>query len=186
MIAPREVPVSPRGGGRGAEGGGPPVPITAGLVAGTLVVLAALYLSGLLGLETSIRAGIAAVGLATLLAAARALPIGPLPPRVERRDDDPSEHSDGGRMRATESAIGLGERYGFDFYLLVHPRLSAVASRRLAEAGVDPRSPADTARALGSSAALVDPGAKAPDDRNAPGVTAGAVCELLRRLDGLR
>ncbi len=140
--------------------------------------------------DIGIRLAIGFVGLIVLCVAARSCwrQRGQDPARLADRRDS-GEHLDGreGAIRRTERVVRFSEGSALDYRSMLKPRLAAVASRRLGDAGIDLVDGDAVESLLGPEAArIIDPLEPPPERRDARGVPATTVRDLLRRLDQLR
>ncbi|MHB1987427.1 MAG: hypothetical protein ACYCSF_05525 [Acidimicrobiales bacterium] len=169
---------------------GPRVGGALGLVAAGGLALA--HLAGVLGLTAAIRVGVAVLGVIALAVVVHGL----LATGDGASGDDgwvkePRRARAGrpgfGEVGGLERAMRFGESSAMDFHMVLRPRISAVATRRLVEAGIDPADPTAVESVLGPLGAfVVDPDAKAPADRQGPGVPAAAVRDVLSKLNALK
>jgi hypothetical protein len=85
-----------------------------------------------------------------------------------------------------EQIVRFSEGSAVDFHARLRPRLSTTISRRLRTAGIDPADRAQVVAVLGElGAGIVEADSFPPHDREAPGVPAVALRDLLRRVESL-
>ena len=182
--------------------------IAYGLALTSVVALTLAHLAGALGLVQAIRIGVAATGLISLAVAGRYLfALCAEPIAAIRREQAPllatlaalargALHGRRWKARRRKGPVGevarlerlvrFSQTSAGDFHSLLRPRVSAVAARRLEDAGIDIADSRAVASALGPDGArLVDPLARPPDDRDDPGTPATVLLDVLRRLDTL-
>ncbi len=191
------------------------VRVTGSLAVLGVAGLAVAHGSGVVGLDQAVRIAVAIVGALALILAVGivrdqaepplqvpAAVITARPPgRVERlagwtvdraswrrRAIEGRRHRTdlSGEWAGVEQIVRFSETSAMDFHVRLRPRISAVVTRRLEIAGVDPADSARVAELLGPIGPLVaDRRPRPPEDRQAPGVPAPAVRDLLRRVEEL-
>lgn len=177
------------------------ISLSLSLAAAGALVLA--HLAGAVTVTTALRIGAAVVVFPLLVSAPRALSASlPSPTEIGAGPDLSStltrlvawaggwrrSRLAGGTSEEEETAhlVRFGEISAIDFYVRLRPRLSAVLTRRLLLAGVDPTDLESVSRLLGPLAtSILDPATQPPRDRAAPGVAVGDVARLLEQAEAL-